>query len=375
MTDLRPAARAPLLGLGFVALLLGVAGGLARLGLAVPAVAAGIAWHGALMASAFFGTLIALERAVAIARGWAYLAPAACGLGGIVLLVGYPRTAFALLVAGSAIFLAASAWIWARHKAPHTALLAMGALALLSANLVLLSGRPAESAVPFWIDFLVLTIGGERLELSRLSPVPRIARGAFAGACVFLLLSAFAALLAYRPGVGASGMLLVVVAGWLVRYDIAARTVRTGGLARYIALCLLAGYAWLALGGALLATGSAFDNGRALWDAALHAVLLGFVFSMVFGHAPVILPAVLRVQLPYSAAFYVPLVLLHASLALRIAGDLGLGTLAREAGGAGNALAIAAFILTAGAQALKGRPPGLRAPSRGSSAPEDRLRP
>ena len=75
MSDLAPAARAPLLVLGFVALLLGVAGGLVRLGLALPATTAGIAWHGALMASAFFGTLIALERAVAIGRRWAYLAP------------------------------------------------------------------------------------------------------------------------------------------------------------------------------------------------------------------------------------------------------------------------------------------------------------
>jgi hypothetical protein len=366
MADLRPAARVPLLGLAFIALLLGIAGGLVRLGLAVPAVGAGIAWHGALMASAFFGTLIALERAVAIARRWAYLAPAASGLAGVLLLAGYPRTAFALLVAGSAVFLAASAWIWMRHKALHTALLAMGAFALLCANLVLLSGRPVESAVLFWIDFLCLTIGGERLELSRLSPVPRFARGAFGGAGALLLASALAALLAYRPGVRASGLILVVMAGWLARYDIAARTVRTGALARYVALCLLAGYAWLAVGGVILATGSAFDNGRALWDAALHAILLGFVFSMVFGHAPVILPAVLRVPLSYTAAFYAPLVLLHASLALRIAGDLGLGVLARELGGAGNALAIGVFILTAGAQALKGGPPGLRAPSRDS---------
>ena len=96
-----------------------------------------------------------------------------------------------------------------------------------------------------------------------------------------------------------------------------------------------------------LASGAAFDNGRALWDAALHAILLGFVFSMVFGHAPVILPAVLRVALPYSAILYAPLALLHASLALRVAGDMGTSASLRAAGGAGNALAIALFILTA----------------------------
>lgn len=352
MSDLAPAARVPLLVLGFVALLLGVAGGLVRLGLPLPATATGIAWHGALMASAFFGTLIALERAVAIGRRWAYLAPAACGAGGVVLLTGYARTGFALLAAGSAVFAVASSSIWWRHRAPHTGLLALGALGLLGANLGLLAGMPAESSVPCWIAFLTLTIGGERLELSRLSPVPSAARAAFAVLGVALLLSAFAALAAFGPALRALGVLLVACAVWLARYDIATRTVRAAGLTRYIALCLLAGYAWLALGGALLASGAAFDDGRALWDAALHAILLGFVFSMVFGHAPVILPAVLRVALPYSAILYAPLALLHVSLAVRVAGDLVTMTSLRAAGGAGNALAIAIFILTAAALAL-----------------------
>jgi uncharacterized membrane protein len=39
--------------------------------------------------------------------------------------------------------------------------------------------------------------------------------------------------------------------------------------------------------------------------------------SMVFAHAPVIVPAVLRVALPFRRGFYAYLVLLHASLALR----------------------------------------------------------
>ncbi|MFN8183954.1 MAG: hypothetical protein U0R23_05995 [Candidatus Nanopelagicales bacterium] len=40
--------------------------------------------------------------------------------------------------------------------------------------------------------------------------------------------------------------------------------------------------------------------------------------SMVMAHAPVILPAVLRVQLPYRFAMYIPVVMLHASLLLRV---------------------------------------------------------
>jgi len=38
------------------------------------------------------------------------------------------------------------------------------------------------------------------------------------------------------------------------------------------------------------------------YDAFLHAVLLGFVFAMIFGHAPIIFPAVLGIRIPFAAA-------------------------------------------------------------------------
>ncbi|TAK47346.1 MAG: hypothetical protein EPO27_06975 [Betaproteobacteria bacterium] len=352
MSDLRPRARAPLLVLGFIALVAGTLGGLVRLGVTLPAPAAGIAWHGALMASAFFGTLIALERAVAIGRLWGYAAPAANGAGGAALLLGAWTAAFVLFVLGAALFTLASASIWLRHRALHTGVLALGALALLIANLALAAGRPLEMVAPSWLAFFVLTIGGERLELSRLAPVPRSARIAFAAVALALLAAAAGAAFAPQAALHILGLLLFATALWLARYDIATRTVRAKGLTRYIALCLLAGYAWLALGGAVLAATGGFAAGREFWDAALHAVLAGFVFSMVFGHAPVILPAVLRIALPYHAALYAPLALLHATLALRVAGDLAASAPLRAAGGSGNAAAIALFILTAATLAL-----------------------
>lgn len=342
MTDLPPAARAPLLVLGFAALLIGIAGGLVRLNTGVPAPVTGIAWHGALMASAFFGTLIALERAVAIGRLWAYGAPVASGLGGVAIIAGAPAAGFWLLVLGALTFGAASVAIWQRHKALHTGLLALGALCLIAANLWLAAEEALARAVPCWIAFFVLTIGGERLELSRLAPVPRAARAAFGVLAVALVLIAAVAELRLL------GLVLVAISAWLARYDLAARTVHSKGLTRYIALCLLSGYAWLALGGALFALGAARD-------AALHAILLGFVFSMVFGHAPVILPAVLRIALPYRPVLYAPLVLLHASVLLRFVADLAGSAPLRAAGGMGNALAIVAFIVAAATLALTAR--------------------
>jgi hypothetical protein len=134
------------------------------------------------------------------------------------------------------------------------------------------------------------------------------------------------------------GLVLVMLALWLFAFDLARVTVRQRGLPRYIAVCLLSGYAWLAFGGALLATATAYD-------AALHSIFVGFVFSMVFGHAPVILPAVLRVKLPYRSVLYLPLILLHASLAVRVFVSVG-------AGAWGNAAAIALFIATAASLVL-----------------------
>jgi hypothetical protein len=354
LTDLPPLGRAPLLILGFAALASAAAGGMVRLGIVVAAPPAGIAWHGALMASAFFGTLISLERAVAMGRLWAYAAPLACGTGGVLFLLGHGGAAFALFVAGAALFCVVSFLLYLKQRALHTAVLVLGALALLIANTVVAAGGTLSAAALGWIAFFSLTIGGERLELSRIARPPLAARRAFAIITALLLAAALAAPWATDWMVRASGVLLLATAIWLWRYDIATRTVRSSGLTRYIALCLLSGYAWLALGGALLvAAGGA--GARELWDAAVHAVMLGFVFSMVFGHAPVILPAVLRVALPYRPLLYAPLLLLHATLALRVAGDLTGSTALRAWGGAGNVAAIALFILTAAGLALSAR--------------------
>ena len=325
------AKRLPLLALGFVSLAFGIAGGLVRLGAGFSAPPNAIALHGALMASAFFGTVIALERAVALGTLWPYGAPLCAGLGGLALLAGLVPAGLGLLVAAAAIFCAANAFVVAKQASLETATLLAGAAAWLGGSAFLAAGRPAE---PWWIAFFALTIGAERLELSRYLKRSRGSRAAFVVLVAAILLAPLA-------GAGAvQGGALFLLALWFLRYDLARVTLRQSRLPRYIAACLLAGYFWLALGGALLALGEARD-------AALHAVFLGFVMSMVFGHAPVILPAVLRISFPYSAALYAPLALLHASLAVRVAGDLAQASALVLAGAWGNAAGIALFIATA----------------------------
>jgi len=245
--------RLPLLVLGFFSLAFGVAGGLVRLGAAIPAPAGAVALHGALMVSGFLGTVIGLERAVALGRPWAYAAPLASGLGGLCLVFGYAAAGFALLALAAAALVAASLAVLRRQPSLEMATLAAGAAAWLAGNLALYAGA---AAVPWWIAFFALTIGGERLELSRY-----LKRGAFARNA-FIVLAA--ALLAAPLLPRVLGVVLVLLALWLFTYDLARVTVRQNGLPRYIAACLLSGYAWLGFGGALLAAAVAYD-------AALHA--------------------------------------------------------------------------------------------------------
>ena len=324
-----PRWRLPLLVLGFVSLAFGVAGGLARLTPSLEILPSAIALHGPLMVSAFFGTVIALERAVALDRLWAYAAPLGAGLGGLFLLTGNMNLGFSLMLVGAAVFSTASAVIFRRQPSLEMGTLLGGGLAWLTGNALLLFGLPA---VPWWIAFFALTIGGERLELSRyLKREPWVRR-------LFLLLAVALLFSPLTPRV--MGVVLVLLALWLLAFDLARITVKQAGLPRYVAVCLLAGYVWLAIGGALMTASIAFD-------AALHSIFVGFVFSMVFGHAPVILPAVLRVRFPYRAVLYAPLVLLHASLALRTFGNfLPEASWALRVGAWGNAAAIALFILT-----------------------------
>ena len=173
-----------------------VLGGLARLGLMV-------AWgprhamaHGPLFVLGVFGTVISLERAVALGARWSLVAPGAAAAAAIAML-------------------GASPW------APWAAVLSALALATVNAAIV------RRQSAPFtW----------------------------------------------------------VVLLGSLI--------------------------AWLIAGGALLARDGITVAGPA-HDAALHAVFVGHVLSMVFAHAPIILPAVARVRVPFSAWLYLLLGLLH----------------------------------------------------------------
>jgi hypothetical protein len=200
---------------------------------------------------------------------------------------------------------------------------------------------------------LIFTIAGERLELSRLMPPSARARRLFG---VLLGIACIGLVGCGEPwGASVFAAALLGLAVWLVRNDIARRTVRQRGLTRFIALCLLSGYAWLALGAAVILDAGGLRPATPAYDAAVHALGLGFVFSMVFGHAPIIFPAVLRVTMPYHPSFYAPLALLHAALALRLIGDAVNRADWVRWGALLAAVALVAFILNSALAAARGR--------------------
>lgn len=376
----RPSVRRlGLLGLGAASLLAGLTGALVLLGVSMPTATARLAGsHGPLMTLGFLGTLIALERAVALDRRWGYLAPLSSGLGGAALVLGLPALlAAALLTLGGALFVAMYVAFDRIERSLHTSVQGLGALAWAGAALLLLAGRPVTAAIPWLAGFLVLTIAGERLELSRLGRPSDRARAAFSAIAAVFCAGIVVTVLAPDVGVRVAGSGLLGLAIWLARYDLARRTVRTPGVTRFVALSLLAGYAWLAVAGACwLVFGAAGLTGVgavAAHDTMLHALFLGFVISMVFGHAPIILPAVLRLPLPYHAWFYAHLGLLHTSLVLRIVGGdlLGDGA-AWRLGGVLNVVALLLFLGSSAVAMVSARAVPARGGRAGASARLDR---
>lgn len=345
MQNLLSNARFPFMLLGLLALLSALWGGLVRLGWAFPFVRPTLPMaHGPLMVCGFLGTLIGVERAVALGALWPYAAPLLTAVGVLALLAGLPAPLFMTL--GSLGLVAIFVVIVHRQCALATVTMALGALLWVVGNGLWLTGWPLAQVVPWWTGFLVLTIAGERLELSRILRLSLLHVLGFLLALAILLAGLMLQPMSFVPGVRIMGVGMVALMWWLLRYDMARRTVRQTGLTRFIAVCLLSGYVWLGVGGVLTWRFGGIFAGP-YYDAMLHTVFVGFVFAMLFGHAPMIIPAILgRVFSPYHPVLYAPLLLLQASLLLRVVGDLVGWWPGRQWGGLFNAIAVLLFLST-----------------------------
>ena len=355
--------RAGLMLLAVSALLFGMWAGLIRLGWVLPILQPPLPMlHGPLMVCGFLGTLIGLERAVGTGMKWAYAGPALTALGAALALIGVPAPAGPLLITlGSLITFAVLLTLVRLLPALFTVVIALGGLTWAIGNALWLAGQPIPVAVLWWINFLVLTIAGERLELSRMLKLSRLAQGLFGATVAILLLGATIGVFDYALGMRLMGGGMVAMAVWLLRYDIARRRIKAGGVAKFIGISLMSGYVWLAIGGILALRYGGVMAGPA-YDATLHSIFLGFVFAMIFAHAPIIFPAVLHVPMAFTPRFYSHLVLLHLSLILRVIGDLIPYWPARLWGGMLNVLVLLFFIANTALAVRAARAPKLAPP-------------
>ncbi len=341
--------------LGFVIITLSLGGwaALQRTGWQLPTIRpALIGIHGALMIGVF-ATLISLERAVAISAmfnrvwHWAYSAPLLCGVGVFILVLwGAEPIAKWVLLAGSIslwwtyVYTAIKRQYWSLHV--YTLIWATSLLVIGNGAWVL--SEPIFQIVHLWIAFLVVTIISERLELSRVRKLTVNAKRLLLGALAIYGLGALLTLVNLELAIRILGVGMITLSVWLVKYDIAGLGIRKSGFTRYIAWCMLVGYAWLGIAGIIaIRVGAVYAGFQ--YDMLLHAVVVGFVFSMIFGHAPIIFPALTGREIRFTPLFYGCLILLHLAVIMRIWSDISANFDGRMWASMINAVAVCLFFM------------------------------
>ncbi len=330
-----------------VSVVVGLVAGTLKLGYLLGTPAASLAGdHGPLMVFGFVGGAIGIERAVAVRTRWAWLGPLAHAVGVVTTLAGAPKLVPGIFFALSFLVMGATYWEVHRKRQPTYAVLtqAVGVVGGVAAAVVWGLGLPFAYAMPFAVVFAVATIIGERLELARVSfrgeaaetPVTALVLALTAASLLF----GFSAQL----GFAVMGVLLVLVALATVRVDVARHLVKSQGLPQFSAVCMLLGYLWLVVGGVVWVAFGFSETGFA-YDAGVHAVFLGFVISMIFAHAPIILTSVIRYTLPYHPVMYLAVALLHAGLLVRLLADARAHTAAWQAAGLVGVAAVSVFLV------------------------------
>ncbi|WP_200829127.1 hypothetical protein [Arcanobacterium ihumii] len=310
--------------------------------------------HGLVMTLGFLGTLISLERAQALASkdqrcSWAYLAPGLFGLGGIVAALGGSPSLIGtigqiLLVEAAVIFVLIYASLWKRASLTLIAVQILAAVTCFAAALLSLFSEVHE-VIPLLACYLIVTIASERAELAQLSMGPR-AVPVLLWMSSLLTLTSVIALLFPSLGNRLFGVMQFLIALWLLKDDVPRYLIKSSGLHKFTATSLLMGYMWLIVGGVTWVI-TAGTIGSVYYDVVIHTVFIGFGFSMIMAHAPIIFPTVMGVPVPFKKLMYIPLILLHSGLAIRVAGELLLGqTGVWKIGGTLNVIAVLAFMVS-----------------------------
>lgn len=274
-------------------------------------------------------------------KKWMYIIPVISGMSLVFFLLGEQRIAMSLLAAGSLGLVYIYIDLINRFKEYYFYVMMIGAIGWAVGNIIMIINPFYPQAAPWWIVFILLTVFGERLELSKFLPQSKLKRVTMIiSISVFML----GIILPYHTiGKFISGAGMLLIAFWLLKYDIARKSVKAKGMHRFTGSLLLAGYFWLLVCGLLMI----YDfNSLYNYDAMLHAFFLGFTFSMIFAHAPIIFPGVAGLIIrPFHDSLFIWAILLQISLAMRIVSGLLMESHYRTLSGMFNAVIIILFFI------------------------------
>lgn len=307
-----------LLPLILLSLVTGVFGGWVRLGYPAVPLVEGAAYHGLIVTGGFLGALISLERAMVMKRKFWYFAPILSGSSATAFLLGYTGSGMILLILGSAGLSLIMHMQSLKYPQLHTIMLYAGAVSWFIGNVLVWQSGLITTGTPWWIGFLLATIVGERLELSQFLP-------ATSWSLIILKLSLVLFLggliLPFHPwGSVLMGISSLAISVWLLLFDMAKIASRKGGQFRYIGMGLQVGYAWLGLHGLVLI---GMSSHPLYYDLMLHTFFLGFVFSMVWAHAPIIFPIIFGIkETPYHPILWITWLGFQLSLSGRVVASM-----------------------------------------------------
>ncbi len=298
-------------------MILGIWAGLIRIGWTLPATTLAV-HHGALMVGGFLTTLIALEKVVPLKKKAAYAVPVISALSLLMVIPGYFQIGIYFMLAGSLGLVIIHAWYLYVYPRELTLLLMLvGAIFLITGNAILIDSKFYPAAFPWWMGFLLYTITAERLELSRFLPVTKTTKYWLLSFLALFVLGVVVPFHMYGKYI--SGFAVIFIALWMMRNDVMRIGIKKSGVIKFSAIALLLANVWLLITGLILLLSG--DNLYS-YDMVVHGFFIGYAMSMIIAHGPIILPGVLGLSVkPFHSILYAWLILLHASLLLRILSD------------------------------------------------------
>ena len=310
--------RLPFVFLAFASMIVGLLAGLNRIGWNMPSFNVVMPEHGAIMVGGFLGTLITLEKIIPLKKQFLYAIPLLSSLSVVSFLLKMPAPGYILLITASAGLVIIFFWYLIKNPGLIYAMMLGGAACWLVGNILLLNSNFYPVALPWWMAFVLCIITSERIELMKFLPVPD--RNKYFLAFLLLLFVITCTQSFHGPGSVILGVILALVSIWLLRHDLIGVTIRKKGLTRFVAVGLLTGYFSLLLASLFLLL---FNIQPLYYDIIVHLFFIGFVFSMIFAHGPIILPGILGVSVkPYSRLLYLWLGMIHVSLIIRVFGNI-----------------------------------------------------